>query len=533
MQSSTVLLSINNLALNFEQKVILSDIHFQLERGKVLAVVGESGSGKTQTALAIMRLLSSNATISADSLVMLENKNLLTLTEYEMQKVRGFEIGMVFQEPMNALNPVLTIGQQILEVIRRHFKITKKQAKQRVVELLTEVGLPDPARHYDEYPHQLSGGMRQRVMIAIAIAAEPKILIADEPTSALDVFTQEKILNLLKALQAKTNMAMLFITHDLLLAKKLADDVLVLKAGKVIEYASKEDFFVNPQSDYSKALIKAAETIKHEHSQLSNIKARAALLSTINLSIHFPVKKGLLKLTRGWVKAVDDINLTINQGETLAVVGQSGCGKTTLAKGILQLVKPTAGKVLFQSKNLLDIAAEELRITRRDLQVIFQDPFSSLNPRMVVGDIIAEGLISQNLMRKNEELNQRIDELLEQVGLPQDAKKRYPHEFSGGQRQRIGIARALALNPKLIICDEPTSALDVYTQNQILELLQTLQQTLDLSYLLITHNIPVAAQLAQRIAVMYQGKIIEQGATTEILNNPQQEYTKALLRAVL
>lgn len=533
MQDKISLLNVQNLTLSFGQKAIVSDVNFQLKTGKILAVVGESGSGKTQTALAIMRLLSPGASISIGSVVQLQGKNLLGLTEVQMQKVRGFDIGMVFQEPMNALNPVLTIGQQIIEVIRRHFKLAKKQAEQRVLELLTEVGLPEPARHYDEYPHQLSGGMRQRVMIAIAIAVEPKVLIADEPTSALDVFTQEKVLNLLKTLQAKTDMAMLFITHDLLLAKKLADDILVLRAGRVVEYAAKENFFAHPQSAYSKALIQAAEAVKHEHQHHYNIKATETLLLTNNLSIHFPIKKGLLKRTKGWIKAVDDINLSVKQGETLAIVGQSGCGKTTLAKGILQLITPTTGKVLFQTKNLLNIAPEELRVMRRDLQVIFQDPFSSLNPRMLVGDIIAEGLVSQKLTRNKLEKTKRIDELLEQVGLPQDAKRRYPHEFSGGQRQRIGIARALALNPKLIICDEPTSALDVYTQNQILELLQKLQQELNLSYLLITHNIPVAAQLAHRIAVMYQGKIIEQGATAEILYNPQQDYTKALLKAVL
>jgi len=527
------LLQIKNLSLQLADTPILFDLNFTIKAGEVLALLGESGSGKTMTSLSIMRLLSEDAKINPKSVIQFDGEDLLGLSEVEMQKIRGGKIGMIFQEPMTALNPVLTVGYQIREVLRRHLNLRGRAARNRVIELLKEVGLPDPNRHYNEYPHQLSGGMRQRVVIAMAIAAEPKLLIADEPTSALDVFTQAQILDLLDRLRKKNNMAMLFITHDLIIAKKFADHVVVLQRGNIVEDDDKKEFFMHPHHEYCKQLIHAAEVTAHPqlHEHVEN--NLPPLLEVDDLKVHFPIHKGLFKRTVGWVKAIDGIDLKIYPGRTVAVVGESGSGKTTLAKAILQLEKPTGGVVNFLDKDLVKLSTHAMQPIRQDLQIVFQDPFSSLNPKMLVGDIIAEGLLAQKLVSTEQEKEERIDKLLTQVGLKLESKHRYPHEFSGGQRQRIGIARALAVEPKLIICDEPTSALDVPTQGQILDLLQKLQQEFKLSYLFITHNIPVAAAMADEIAIMRHGKIVEYGETAQIVKNPQHPYTKELLSVVL
>lgn len=527
------LLRIKNLSLQIAGNPILFDLNFTIKAGEVLALLGESGSGKTMTSLSIMRLLPEDAKLGSKSVIQFDGEDLLSLSEVQMQKVRGGKIGMIFQEPMTALNPVLTVGYQIREVLRRHLNLRGRAARDRVIELLHEVGLSDPKRHYHEYPHQLSGGMRQRVVIAMAIAAEPKLLIADEPTSALDVFTQAQILDLLHNLQDKTGMAMLFITHDLIIAKKLADHVVVLQRGNIVEDDDKKEFFTHPHHEYCKQLIHAAEVTAHPHLHEHVENHLPPLLEVDDLKVHFPIQKGLFKRTVGWVKAIDGINLKIYPGRTVAVVGESGSGKTTLAKAILQLEKPTSGTINFLDKNLTNLSTNKMRLIRQDLQIVFQDPFSSLNPKMLVGDIIAEGLVAQKLVNTDHEKEEHVDELLNQVGLKPENKHRYPHEFSGGQRQRIGIARALAVQPKLIICDEPTSALDVPTQGQILDLLQKLQQEFKLSYLFITHNIPVAAAMADEIAIMRYGKIVEYGETAQIIKNPQHPYTKELLSVVL
>lgn len=522
------LLNIKNLTIIHANKSVVTNINFSINQGETLALLGDSGSGKTLTALSIMRLLPPAISITNTSVIELHGQDLLALSEVMMQKVRGRKIGLVFQEPMTALNPVLTIGDQISEVLRRHLKLSKKSAHARTLELLHEVGLPNTASFYNIYPHQLSGGMRQRVVIAIAIAAEPDLLIADEPTSALDVTTQAQILALLKKLQAKFGMAILLITHDVGVAKKLADKTIILKEGKLLDKSSitESDMIVESEP------CAPASVLSNSNKDSHTIILQYPLLATQNLSVYFPIQKGLFKRKIGEVKAVDKVNINLYPGQTLALVGESGCGKTTLAKGILRLIEPTEGSIKFANQELINLPQNKLRLLRKDLQIIFQDPYSSLDPRLLVTDIIAEGLWALKLINSKAEQQQRVDELLKQVGLPADSKHRYPHEFSGGQRQRIVIARALALNPKIIICDEPTSALDVHNQTQIIDLLLKLQAELGLSYLFITHNIPLAASIASEIAVMQQGIVVEQGSIEIILNNPQHHYTRRLLEAV-
>lgn len=523
MYKSMPLLSVENLTLNINNLTILSDINFSIMSGEVVAIIGSSGSGKSMTALTIMRLLPPTAKVSKESIIQFLQKNVLNQSEVFTQSIRGKHIGMVFQEPMTALNPVLTVGEQISEILRQHLKFSKFLAKQEAIQLLQQVGLSNPVQQYHNYPHQLSGGMRQRVVIAMAIAAKPQLLIADEPTSALDIFTQTHILKLLRELQQKHGMGMLFITHDLQLAKKIADRVIVLQKGKIIQQADAQTFFAQ--------ITKNKSSISVNENDECN-KQAIPLLRVKNLKVHFPIKKGLFKRTVDWVKAVDDVSFYLNKGRTLALVGESGSGKTTLGRSILRLIPPTAGQVVWMQTDLMSLSYKELQPLRRNLQIIFQDPFSSLNPRLLIGDIIAEGLVAQRLIKDHSAKELIIDQLLVQVGLPLESKHRYPHEFSGGQRQRIGIARALAVKPQLIICDEPTSALDIDTQTQVLDLLAKLQKEFNLSYLFITHNIPLAADIADDIVVMYQGKIIEQGSTYQILSAPKHPYTKALLEAV-
>ncbi|MFC1602906.1 dipeptide ABC transporter ATP-binding protein [Pseudomonadota bacterium] len=580
----------------------IDGIDLEIKKGETFVLLGESGCGKSMTALSIMRLLPPVGQIVEGS-IHLGETNLLDLPENMMRRERGGRMGMIFQEPMTSLNPVLTVGAQIAEAVRIHDASQEQSLKQRVVELLTAVGIPDPEQRFDEYPHQLSGGMKQRVMIAIALAGQPQLLIADEPTTALDVTIQAQVLKLMKQLQQETGMAILLITHDLGVVAEVADRVAVMYAGQIVETAPCKEFFQSPRHPYSRKLFQSipgrekrterlavikgtvpplnqefvgcrfadrcddvmpicrqkapqwdqyaegqgvrcfldedAELVTNKIDDLSEGEAATArsdthnhLLSVDDLKVHFPIHKGVFRRVAGHVRAVDGVSLKIPVGRTLAVVGESGCGKTTVGKAILQLIKPTDGQVRFENHELTQLRGEALRSKRSDLQIIFQDPMASMNPRMLVHNIIEEGMLAQGIGGNAAERRTRVQKLLEQVGLPATAADRYPHEFSGGQRQRICVARALAVEPRLIICDEPTSALDVSVQAQILNLLQTLQQQLGLSYLFITHDISVVAYLAHEVAVMYLGRIVERGTVAEVLDNPQHPYTQALLSAV-
>ncbi len=576
----------------------VDDVSFDLARGETLALLGESGCGKSVTALSLTRLLPPSARI-AGGRVWLNGQDLLALPERALRAVRGRRLAMIFQEPHSSLNPVMSVGEQIREALPAG--TAGAQARRRVIELLRAVGIADPQRRCEEYPHQLSGGMKQRVMIAMALAARPDILIADEPTTALDVTIQAQILMLLKELQRDTGMAILLITHDLGVVADMADRVAVMYAGQVVEQASRAQFFAAPQHPYARKLFRslpgrlrrgaaleviagtvppltqaftgcrfvercdrawdlcrrepprwlardgqgvrchlydpgvagpaAEEAVSAAAPDAPSAASTATLLAVDDLKVYFPIQRGVFRRVVGHVKAVDGVTLRLGRGRTLALVGESGCGKTTVGKGILQLLAPTAGSVRYDGRELTATRGAELRRLRRQLQIIFQDPYSSLNPRMRVGDIVAEG------MRALTELDPaarqaRVEQLLAHVGLPASARARYPHEFSGGQRQRICIARALAVDPRLIVCDEPTSALDVSVQAQILNLLKNLQAELGLSYLFITHNLGVVEYLAHEVAVMYLGRIVEHGPVEAVLDAPRHPYTQALLAAV-
>lgn len=512
----------------------VDDISFRLEQDKTLVLLGESGCGKSVTALSIMRLLPVAARITGGR-VQLRGTNLFDVPEYAMRGIRGGRIAMIFQEPQTSLNPVLNVGMQIGETLRQHKGLKGRARRARTLELLDAVGIPEPERRIDEYPHQFSGGMKQRIMIAIALAAEPELLIADEPTTALDVTIQAQVLKLLKDLQSRTGMGILFITHDLGVAYEMGDDIAVMYGGKIVENRARDPFFQNPEHPYSQKLFDAIPTKeKRDRERGAGWKTPdgKSLLKVEELKVHFPIKRGVFKHTVGHVRAVDGVSLEIKEGETVAVVGESGSGKTTLGKGILQLLRPTDGSVIFNGHDLLELDARALRRQRSDIQLVFQDPYSSMNPRMMITDIIQEGMIAQGVGGDRTQRLRRVDELLQQVGLEPQHKYRYPHEFSGGQRQRICIARALAVEPRLIICDEPTSALDVSVQAQILQLLGDLQRQLGVAYLFITHNISVVEYLAHYVAVMYKGKIVEQGEVDDVLYSPRHEYTRQLLSAV-
>ena len=577
-------------------------VSFTINKGETFALLGESGCGKSITALSVLQLVPTPAGRIVSGEINYAGQDLLTYSESKMRNIRGSRIAMIFQEPMTSLNPVLTVKQQIKETLKQHTNLGEKAIQQRVIELLTDVGIPDPARRANDYPHQLSGGMRQRVMIAIALACEPELLIADEPTTALDVTIQAQVLNVLKSLQKKKGMAVLLITHDLGIVADYADHIAIMYAGQIVEQGTQAQLYKNPLHPYTRKLFAAVpnrdkrnkqleiisgtvpvltqqfpgcrfverceyawdachniiprwidveqhgvrchlhdEKFKQDHTEVEPAVAKAfvetehpedTLLDVNHLKVHFPIRKGLLQRITGHVYAVDDIDLSINTGETLALVGESGCGKTTVGKAILRLIETTDGTVTLGQTRIDQLDGKALRDKRRDMQIIFQDPYSSMNPRMQVGNIIEEGMLSMNIMpNKNERIN-RVKELIRVVGLPEGAESRYPHEFSGGQRQRISIARALAVNPKLLICDEPTSALDVSVQAQMLNLLKELQSEFGISYLFITHNIAVVEFLAHRVAVMYLGRIVETGTVEEVMHNPQHPYTQALLASV-
>ncbi|MES9962611.1 MAG: ABC transporter ATP-binding protein [Candidatus Sedimenticola sp. 20ELBAFRAG] len=579
-------------------------IDLEIRKGETFALLGESGCGKSMTALSIMRLLPPAGRIAGGN-VWLGDTSLLDLPENAMRSERGGRMGMIFQEPMTSLNPVLPVGQQIAEAVKIHDPEHRNRVDQRVVELLRSVGIPDPEQRAKEYPHQLSGGMKQRVVIAIALAGRPELLIADEPTTALDVTIQAQVLGLLKELQQQTGMAILLITHDLGVVSEVADRVAIMYAGQIVEVAETRHFFGEAGHPYSRKLFDSVPGKEKRSSKLAVIKGSvpslreqftgcrfaerceqvmpvcraeepqwceletgqgmrchlcnqpaqepapvhqpekkretvapisesdsAVQLEVSDLKVHFPIHKGVFKRVVGHVKAVDGVSFNIAPGKTLAVVGESGCGKTTVGKGILQLIRPTAGSARFEGEELTRLKGGELRKRRSDLQIIFQDPVASMNPRMLVGDIIEEGMRAQGIGGSVAQRRARSRELLEHVGLSADAADRYPHEFSGGQRQRICVARALAVEPRLIVCDEPTSALDVSVQAQILNLLEELQREMGLTYLFITHDISVVAYLAHEVAVMYLGRIVERGTVQEVLESPKHPYTRALLSAV-
>ncbi|MGH8682421.1 MAG: dipeptide ABC transporter ATP-binding protein [Burkholderiales bacterium] len=579
----------------------LDGVDLEIARGETFAIVGESGCGKSMTALTLARLLPENGRIVAGS-VRLDGLELLDLPEARMRDVRGRRIAMIFQEPATSLNPVLTVGRQIGEVLERHTSVRGRAARERTLELLDQVGIADGTRRLDEYPFQLSGGMKQRVMIALALAAEPDLLIADEPTTALDVTIQAQVLDLLRALQATRRMSILLITHDLGVVAGMAHRVAVMYAGELVEVAERKSFFRAPQHPYSIKLFAAlpgpdkrggeldvipgqvpplsvefrgcrfADRCEHafdrcrseappwsrvadghlvrchlrEHepapAMVDEVRVLPGspetpeglepLLEARDLTVHFPIRRGLLKRTVGYVRAVDGVSFAIAPGRTLALVGESGCGKTTVGKSVLQLIRPTGGEVRFDGAELTRLGGNALRRRRADLQIVFQDPYASLNPRMRVQDILLEGMTALGVLADRAARERRVGELLAQVGLPMEALSRYPHEFSGGQRQRIAIARALSVNPRLVVCDEPTSALDVSVQAQILNLLKRLQRELGVAYLFITHNLGVVGYLADEVAVMYLGRIVEHGAVEEVLADPKHPYTRALLDAV-
>jgi ABC-type microcin C transport system duplicated ATPase subunit YejF len=534
---SAPLLQVAKLRTGFRQNgatvAVVDGIDFQIAAGETFALVGESGSGKSVTALSVLRLLPPNGRVLSGS-VRLAGEDLLPLPEWAMGRVRGRRIGVIFQDPQTSLNPVMTVGAQIGEVLAWHGLRRGRATTARVLELLEQVGLPEPRKQASAYPHQLSGGMRQRVMIAIALAGEPELLIADEPTTALDVTLQAQILTLLTALQRDLGMALWLITHDLGIVAEMADRVAVMQSGRIVETADCERFFAQPQHPYSRQLLERLP-------RLSACRApREApegvppkLLEVCDLKVYYPVRKGVFQRVVDQVRAVDGVSLDLPRGRTLALVGESGCGKTTLGKALLRLIDHNGGVLRFDGLNLSRPDSDEAqRRLRAQLQIVFQDPFSAMNPRMLVGDIVAEGLRALCPDLGHDVRRERVKTLLAAVGLPPDARSRYPHEFSGGQRQRICIARALAVEPKLLVCDEPTSALDVSVQAQILALLVDLQQRLGLSYLFITHDLGVVAEIAHDVAVMYQGRIVEQGPAAQVLLAPAHPYTRRLLAAV-
>ncbi len=520
------LLTLKSLSLSVGDTLLLDHVSFGIRQGEIFALVGESGSGKSLTSLAIMQLLPEAISITSGS-ICLKKKSLLALSELHMQKIRGKSIAMIFQEPMSALNPVMTIGAQVAEVLQIHLGLKKAEMKKKVISLFHEVALKDPEIRYHWYPHQLSGGQKQRVMIAIALACEPDLLIADEPTTALDVTIQAQVLVLLKDICKQRALSILFITHDMAVVSEIADSVAVMKAGTIVEQARCKAFFMHPQHPYSKRLLADAKMIKNFSSAH---KEHKILLEVQNLKVHFPVKKGLLQQTVDVVKAVDDVSFSIAKGQTLALVGESGSGKSTIGKAILSLLNESEGSIRFDGHNLTTLNKKSLLPYRRKIQVVFQDPYSALNPRMTIANIIREGMVSLGVGPQGRVAQDRyIEALLLKVGLEMGHMHRYPHEFSGGQRQRIGIARALAVEPELIICDEPTSALDVSVRTQVLALFETLQRESGVSYLFITHDLSIVPMIADEVAVMKEGKIVEQGSVEDVMLHPRHPYTQRLL----
>ncbi len=525
-----IVLSIRDLSVAFGQgarEVLAVDrVSFDIGKGETVALVGESGSGKSVTALSVMKLLPYPAAHHPSGSVVFQGRELLTMEEREIRKVRGNDITIVFQEPMTSLNPLHTIEKQLGEILLLHQGLTGVAARQRIIQLLSQVGIPDPEGRLESYPHQLSGGQRQRVMIAMALANEPDLLIADEPTTALDVTVQAQILKLLKDTQQRLGMSMLFITHDLGIVRKLADRVCVMNAGKIVEQGAVERVFTAPEHPYTRALL-AAEP-KPDPAQPH--PEAPVVISTDNLRVWFPIKRGVLRKVVGHIKAVDGISVEIRKGETLGVVGESGSGKTTLGLAILRLISSN-GPVVFMGDTIQGLKFKQMRPYRRNMQIVFQDPYGSLSPRMSVSDIIEEGLWVHHPQLKADERERRVVAALTDVGLDPEARFRYPHEYSGGQRQRIALARALALEPTFIVLDEPTSALDMLIQSQMVDLLRDLQKKRELTYMFISHDLRVVAALASKLLVLRNGKMVEEGAASDLFKSPKSDYTRALFAA--
>lgn len=562
---TTPLLSVKNLTVDFHTQEgvtrAVNNISFDIPAGKTVGIVGESGSGKSVTSLAVMGLLQKPSGIVESGQILFQGKDLLLNNEDQMRKIRGNEISMIFQEPMTSLNPVFKVGAQIGEVLMIHKKMTKKQAWDRAVDLMNQVGIPNPSMSAHKYPHEMSGGQKQRVMIAMAIANEPKLLIADEPTTALDVTIQKQVIELLKKLQEQYQMSMMFITHDLGVIGDLADDVVVMYRSNVVEKDHVQNIYENAHHPYTKGLLACRPNLGANPRRLLTVsdfmndkgeelkvpverltvfdkeinpihKDEKILLEIKNLQTSFPIKGGLFGQTIDHVHAVNDVSFTIQKGKTFGLVGESGCGKTTLGRTILRLIEPSAGQIIYDGKDITNVYGEELRLLRRKMQIIFQDPYSSLNPRMTVAEILTEPLIIHNIGASKAERLDMAKALMSKVGLNLAHLNRYPHEFSGGQRQRICIARALMLRPEFVVCDESVSALDVSIQAQVLNLLLDLQDEFKLTYIFISHDLSVVNFIADDVAVMYGGKIVEMDKASRIYKNPQQEYTKALLSAI-
>jgi len=563
------LLEIKNLSVDFiaesEKTNALNNISLTINRGEILALVGESGSGKSVTALSILQLLPSPPANYRDGKILFSENgntasNLLERNRYELQDIRGNKIAMIFQEPMTSLNPVLTCGKQVMETIRLHKKYSKKEAKQKTITWFEKVKLPDPELIFKRFPHQLSGGQKQRVMIAMAMCCEPSLLICDEPTTALDVTVQKTILELIKELQQQSNMGVLFITHDLGVVAEIADRAIVMYKGEIAEQNSLRELFTNPKHPYTKALLACrpannkrgtrlpvvSDFLKSENETVQQVSKNTQpdvlhnestpsseiLLSAKDLSVWFPAKKSFLGKPLAFIKAVDKINFEVYKGETLGLVGESGCGKTTLGRTLLRLIDPTSGKIIYNGIDLTAKKSEELRTVRKEMQIVFQDPYSSLNPRITIGSAIAEPMKVHNIISGEKQRRDKVAALLEKVSLNPDFSKRYPHEFSGGQRQRIVIARALALNPSFIVCDESVSALDVSVQAQVLNLLNDLKKEFGFTVIFISHDLSVVRYISDRIIVMNNGRIEESGKADDIYFNPQTAYTKKLVASI-
>lgn len=558
------LLSVRNLTVEFhtdEAKTrAVNNVSFDIPNGKTIGIVGESGSGKSVTSLAVMGLLQKPAAKVLNGEIFFEGQDLLKISQNEMRALRGNQISMIFQEPMTSLNPVFKVGDQIAETLKLHTQMNSKQSWEKAVDLMNEVGIPNPNLSAHKYPHEMSGGQKQRVMIAMAISCNPKLLIADEPTTALDVTIQKQVLELLLKLQQNYKMSMMFITHDLGVIGDIADDVVVMYRSNVVEKNHADSIFSSPMHPYTKGLLSCRPKLGANPKRLLTVsdfmnekgeeikvdpvkveifeKSSAApslqnetILEVKNLTTQFPIKGGLFGRTIDYFKAVNDVSFTLKKGKTFGLVGESGCGKTTLGRSLLRLIEPSSGQIIFQGKDITNISGAELQALRKKMQIIFQDPYSSLNPRMTVEEILTEPLDIHKIGSKSDRQNM-AKELMNRVGLSISQIHRYPHEFSGGQRQRICIARALVLKPEFIVCDESVSALDVSIQAQVLNLLLDLQDELGLTYIFISHDLSVVNFISDEVAVMNAGRIVERGSASEIYKNPKETYTKTLLSAI-